>query len=139
MKLEEENKTNQEKLIEKPIAFKDFKNSISVEEFEAILFVVRKEYNQLESILSRKTSFDDKADQGIKQLEAQRDMLPKGLADKLIEGVKRKYKGEIKTLYSEEIVRQKQVTDFLNRFQHSDDILPYLDFTFINTETKKEE
>ena len=117
---------------ETPIAFKDFRKSVSVQEFEAILLVVRKEYDQLESIANNKEKFDAKAKQGISQLEAQKNTLPPGLADKLIEGIRRKAERGIKSLYSAEIIRQKEVTDFLNRFQTSDKELPYLDFSFIN-------
>lgn len=115
----------------KKVEFKDFKKSVTRGEFEAILEIARREYDKLVEVLKSSDKFESKINDGIQQIEDQEEGMPPGLAKKLIDGLKKKAKNEVGKMFSKEIARQVEITDFLNRFQDSDKILPYLDFTFL--------
>jgi len=115
----------------KKVEFKDFRKSVTRGEFEAILEMARREYDKLVEVLKSSDKFESKINDGIQQIEDQEEEMPPGLAKKLIDGLKKKAKNEVSKMFSKEIARQVEITDFLNRFQDSDNILPYLDFTFL--------
>ena len=115
----------------KKVEFKDFRKSVTRGEFEAILEMARREYDKLVEVLKSSDKFESKINDGIQQIEDQEEGMPPGLAKKLIDGLKKKAKNEVSKMFSKEIARQVEITDFLNRFQDSDNILPYLDFTFL--------
>ena len=115
----------------KKVEFKDFRKSVTRGEFEDILEMARREYDKLVEVLKSSDKFESKINDGIQQIEDQEEEMPPGLAKKLIDGLKKKAKNEVSKMFSKEIARQVEITDFLNRFQDSDNILPYLDFTFL--------
>ena len=114
------------------LAFKDFKNAVPINEFESILKVARHEYKQLTKIHAAREKFRAKSDDGIKQIQDQSEGMPPGLAKKLIEGLARRADDEILKGYEGAIKRHQHITDFLNRFQSSEEILPYLNFNKLN-------
>lgn len=116
---------------EDKIAFKDFKSAITLSEFEAVLGVARKEYNRVMDIIKARNNFLEKSKSSISQIGKEASKMPPGLADKLLDGLKRKAENELFKTYTEELSRHNEVTDFLNRFQLSEEVLPYADLTFL--------
>ena len=94
------------------IAFTDFKSSITISEFESVLEIANEEYSKLARVA-----------------KSQAGNMPPGLLEKLIEGLERRANKDVLNQFSNEIIRHKAVTDFLNRFRQSDDELQYLDLT----------
>ena len=110
------------------IAFKDFKNAITTEEFLAVLEIARHEYDQMTRAVAGRDRFAKKTDDGIEQIKSQEGSMPPKLAEKLIAGLKRRANDKLHEQFSKEIARHRSITDFLNRFQTSDQLLPYLNF-----------
>tara|TARA_R110002049_G_scaffold231127_2_gene403421 strand:+ start:18494 stop:18880 length:387 start_codon:yes stop_codon:yes gene_type:complete len=111
------------------IAFTDFKSSITISEFESVLEIANEEYSKLARVAKSKVKFEKKCEDSIKQIKSQAGNMPPGLLEKLIEGLERRANKDVLNQFSNEIIRHKAVTDFLNRFRQSDDELQYLDLT----------
>lgn len=111
-----------------PLAFKDFRNAVPLNEFESILKIARHEYDQLYKIAQSRDKFIEKSKLGLEQIKENASKMPPGLAEKLLEGLSRRADDEILKSYKGAIKRHKHVTDFLNRFQGADEELPYLKF-----------
>ena len=112
------------------IAFKDFKSSVSVLEFEAILEVVQSEYDKMNRIFKSKLEFEAKSKESLENIQSQAEGMPPGLLEKLMEGLDRKANKHVLDKLSDEISRHTHVTDFLNRFRETGDQLKYLEFNF---------
>jgi hypothetical protein len=110
------------------IAFKDFKGSITKDEFEAVLSMASEEYKSCARVLESKDLFDIKGKEAFDSINSQSKGMPPGFAEKLIEGLKRKASREAGKLLKNEIIRSNSIVDFLNRFQNTEEMLPYLDF-----------
>ena len=110
------------------LAFKDFKNAVPLVEFNSILKIARHEYEQLLRVHTARENFNEKSEEGLRQIQEQSAGMPPGLAEKLIEGLARKADDEVLKGFEGAIQRHRHITDFLNRFQTSKEILPYLDF-----------
>ena len=110
------------------LAFNDFKNAVSKKEFESVLSVVRDEYNKLKSAKEKELEFIKNSENKTKQLLDDNEGMPTEFAEKIIEGLKRKANKKLKELLGKEISRNRDCTDFLNRFQDSNEILPYINF-----------
>ena len=110
------------------IEFVDFKKSITTKEFQAILDIAKEEYRRLEEVITGSVRFNDRLNEGVEKINDINQQMPPGLAEKLTEGFRRKAKEQAKEMFKNEISRNIQVTDFLNRFQTSDELLPYLTF-----------
>lgn len=115
----------------KKVEFKDFKKSVTRGEFDAILSIANIEYNKLLKVIKDTDYFNEKMAEGMKEIKEQSKGMPPGLANKLIKGIKRKAKAQVTDMFSEEIARHIEITDFINRFKSSGEELPYLDFTFL--------
>ncbi len=113
------------------VAFKDFKNAISNEEFLSILAMAKEEYSKLEKIIKSRKKFAETAKMGINVVNSNSGNMPPGLAEKLIKGLERKANGDINKMFSEEIARHKSVVDFINRFQDTEEQYIYLNFSFL--------
>jgi hypothetical protein len=61
--------------------------------------------------------------------------MPPGLKEKLIKGFQRAASRETMEVMEKEISRSNSLVDFLNRFQETNEMLPYLEFNI--TKTKK--
>ena len=112
------------------IAFKDFKSSVSVLEFESVLETANEEYNKLKRVLKSKQKFDEKASESMKQMNEQANSMPPGLLEKLIKGLSRRAESDVLNQFGDEIRRHVPITDFINRFRTSDNQLTYLDFNY---------
>ena len=110
------------------LAFNDFKNAVSKKEFESVLSVVRDEYNKLKSIKEKELEFVKNSENTTRQMIKDNEGMPIEFANKLIEGLKRKASKKVNKLLKKEISRHRDCTDFLNRFQDSNEILPYINF-----------
>ena len=115
---------------EEVIAFKDFKSSVSVLEFEAILQVAQSEYDKMNRIFKSKLEFEAKSKESLENIQSQAEGMPPGLLEKLMEGLDRKANKHVLDKLSDEISRHTHVTDFLNRFRETGDQLKYLEFNF---------
>lgn len=111
-----------------PIAFTDFKSSVTVLEFESVMALADEEYAKLNRVAESKIKFEKKAEESMNQIKSQQANMPPGLLEKLLEGLERKANKEVFTQFNKEIKRHVAVTDFLNRFRGTDDQLEYLDF-----------
>jgi len=111
-------------------AFKDFKNAISIDEFESVLKMAKEEYKMCTNIIKAKEKFQKKTQEGIEAITEQSAGMPPGLAKKLIQGLQRKANNEALKGMKDIIDRHVSVTDFINRFQTTTEVLPYLDFNF---------
>lgn len=114
------------------LAFENFKGAVTQDEFAAILTIARDEYDSLLKVSKAREEFRAKTYEGIRQVKEQSIGMPPKLAEKLIEGLKRRAEQDVEKHYAEKIKRHRSVTDFLNRFQMSDELLPYLDFKIKN-------
>ena len=112
------------------IAFKDFKSSVSVLEFEAILQVAQSEYDKMNRIFKSKLEFEAKSKESLENIQSQAEGMPPGLLEKLMEGLDRKANKHVLDNLSDEVSRHTHVTDFLNRFRETGDQLKYLEFNF---------
>ena len=122
---------------ESELAFKDFKNAVTVKEFEAVLSIAKKEYSDLEKVLESRSKFLKKASEAERQIKEQSLGMPPGLARKLLEGLERRADKDITGIFSDRIARHKDITDFINRFQSTESEYPYLDFSFLNKKQKQ--
>jgi hypothetical protein len=111
-------------------AFKDFKNAISIDEFESVLNMAKEEYRMCTKIIKAKEKFQKKTQEGIEAITEQSAGMPPGLAKKLIQGLQWKANNEALKGMKDIIDRHVSVTDFINRFQTTTEVLPYLDFNF---------
>lgn len=119
-------------VIKEEVAFKDFKKAVTVGEFEAILEVVTEEYKKMEGVVKSSLKFDSKIQDSIDQIQSENgDDLPAELTRKLVEGLKIKATNEVVKLFSDQIRRSDEVTDFINKFQLPGEEKPYLDFSFL--------
>tara|TARA_R110002051_G_scaffold310006_1_gene382916 strand:+ start:144 stop:494 length:351 start_codon:yes stop_codon:yes gene_type:complete len=106
------------------IAFKDFKKSISIGEFEAVLAIATQEYDQMKEVSNKHAEFLSK----IKKDIHNDNEMPVELSRKISEGIVRKGNRELSRMFSEQISRTKELTDFINRFKDPENLLPYLEF-----------
>ena len=112
---------------EDEIAFKNLPGAVTNFEFDAILETIREEYYRMEKVLKSRNEFVKKTSLVIGDNNTE---MPPGLMEKLTEGLVRRADGDIKDLFGKEIARSKVLVDFLNRFQTSEELLPYLSFNF---------
>ncbi len=120
-------------------AFKDFKNAISNEEFLAVLEVAKEEHAKLSKAMTARQKFFDQAANGmitgIQQGEdGSSQGLPPGLAEKLVEGLKRRADKDMSDIFQDEAKRHVALTEFVNRFTNTNEQLEVFDLSFI---TKK--
>lgn len=125
---------------ENEIAFKDFKKSISVREFKAVLAIAKTEYMNMKKVLDARNEFLENSKNRIAGVDSQgnqvseeilNDSITQELKDKIYAGFVRRTKRDIVEKFSEEIKRIDDVTEFINRFQPSDEEYPKLNFNFI--------
>tara|TARA_R110002049_G_scaffold25856_1_gene90396 strand:+ start:1287 stop:1682 length:396 start_codon:yes stop_codon:yes gene_type:complete len=126
---EEEKKLNETE--KDSIAFNDFKSAISVKEFTVVLEVVKEEYTRLKQVSDSRKKFRDKALKGMEDIRKNENQMPPGFLDKLLEGLDRKANKLIEKEVGDVISRSKEIVEFINRFQPSDNLYPELDFSFI--------
>jgi hypothetical protein len=117
------------------IAFKDFKGSVTKSEFETVLVITREEYYKCKRLADLKEKFDRESAKAITDIEKQSADMPPGLKEKLIKGFQRAASRETMEVMEKEISRSNSLVDFLNRFQETSEMLPYLEFNI--TKTKK--
>lgn len=109
------------------LAFKDFKGAVTHEEFAAVLKIVAEEYKGLQKLVKSREKFRKATKESMRQIEEQSIGMPPKLAEKLIEGLKRRAEEEVESKFTEQIKRHRAAVDFLNRFNTTDNQLPYLD------------
>lgn len=129
------------------VAFKDFKGSLTVQEFKTVFRICKERYEKLSQVLEQRKKFMDKAleqfDQTKEAIEG--SPLPNDKAEKAIGGLKKLLKGlskrgdnkmrkEMKT----DILEIMYLTEFLNRFSADSGTYEELDFSFL-TENKEDE
>tara|TARA_R110000850_G_scaffold90138_6_gene192388 strand:+ start:4299 stop:4682 length:384 start_codon:yes stop_codon:yes gene_type:complete len=124
----------QNNLQQDEIAFKDFKGSVSKSEFETILTMAREEYDKCKIISDAKKKFEENSAEKINEVKEQSEGMPPGLAKKLIEGFHRAAQKETMKVMGKEVKRSNSLVDFLNRFQDTSEMLPYLEFNFLKEE-----
>ena len=124
----------QNNLQQDEIAFKDFKGSVSMSEFETVLAMAREEYDKCKIVSDAKKRFDEGSAKNINEIRDQSEGMPPGLAKKLIEGFKRAAQQETMKVMGKEVKRSNSLVDFLNRFQDTNEMLPYLEFNFLKEE-----
>jgi len=123
------------------VAFKDFKSSVSVGEFEAALAVAKNEYKNMKEVLEAREDFikeiqekmsgDEAPDLVPDDIEAE-DGAQEALIEKLIEGFDRRTRKEVVERFPDELHRLYDLTEFINRFQPRDEQYKQLDLTFLN-------
>tara|TARA_R110002050_G_scaffold54127_1_gene122691 strand:- start:614 stop:1024 length:411 start_codon:yes stop_codon:yes gene_type:complete len=133
----EENKSDDSKQIE----FKDFKKSVTRGEFAAILAMAISEYDKMKNLVDRANEFNDKAGSQLIDMKGDEGFgsgMPMDLVDKLVDGLKRKAYNQASKMFSDELNRMTEVTDFINRFQESGKERPYLSFNYLNKNNEQE-
>lgn len=125
---------NQDHSQDTQLAFKDFKNAVTQEEFSAVIDVVEAEYLNLKKALEKRDSFIQK----LKQPPVDLTNMPPGLLDKLSDGFLRHCDKELVSEYQDALRRSRVLVDFINRFRASDDMLQYHDLSFLNNLKTKE-
>ena len=108
------------------VAFKDFKSSVTVGEFEAVLQVAKREYKELKEAFKTKKKFFEKSEKDLTELESMNGM-PAGLKDKLKKGFQRRAEKDFKKMLGPQLERHKGVVDFINRFRDKEELYAYLD------------
>ena len=119
---------NNEKANPKGVAFSDFKKAISNEEFEALLSLAKEEHEKNILSIAAKDRFEKKTEESIRSIKEQSLGMPAGLAEKLVEGFKRKAHREAFKEIGKSITRSNALVDFINRFEYTNDTKSYLDF-----------
>ena len=114
----------------KEIAFKDFKKSIGKLEFQAVLFVARKEYEKMEKIVVQAELFHEKTMSSLDDLVGDEDSIEYRASKKMIIGLAKQARKQVSSMFSEHIEGLDHLTDFINRFQKPGEELPYLNFDF---------
>ena len=116
------------------LAFKDFKNAVSVKEFEAVLSIVEEKYNKLAEAIDVRNKFHLGKDSKVSQMKemAAENGIDENLSSKILDGLERKSDKLFLDNFKDLIEVNVQVTDFLNRFRESDKQLDYLDLSFLN-------
>lgn len=114
----------------KEVEFKDFKKSISKGEFKAVLEVCNSEYEKLRTLASSQEEFNQKVNESLLDIQNQSEGMPPGLADKLLQGIRRKANKEITNSYGDIIERHLEITDFINRFKTPGEEMPYITLNF---------
>ena len=123
------------------IAFKDFKSSVSIGEFEAVLTVAKNEYDNMKEVLSAREDFIKEIQEKMSGDEAP-DLVPddveaeegaqEALIEKIIGGFERRTRKELVERFPDELHRLYDLTEFINRFQPRDEQYKQLDLTFLN-------
>tara|TARA_R110002051_G_C8595899_1_gene479602 strand:+ start:172 stop:594 length:423 start_codon:yes stop_codon:yes gene_type:complete len=123
------------------IAFKNFKKSITKEEFEAVLKMAKEEYKKVKEVLVSANKFADKAAEGMFDAGENGDdnSAPPDFAKKLIAGLTRKANEQVVELFGDQILRSNTVVDFINRFKKPGKELEYLNFTLLDEAFKKDQ
>lgn len=120
------------------VAFKDFKKSLTIQEFETIYRICKERYDQMSKILENREEFIskilDQIDQTKEQIEGipdekKRDAL-KGI-NKLMRALGRKGDRKLYNDLKEDIREVRHLTEFLNRFSEKSDAFRELDFSFL--------
>lgn len=111
------------------IAFQDFTNSVSIDVFEAVLAVAKKEYSIIEKILSVREKFLDESVDLMSNQEGQEE-IPQELRDKLHAGFERRTAKDIREDWSAELKRINHITEFINTFSKEEDQVEQLIINF---------
>jgi hypothetical protein len=114
------------------VAFKDFKGSITKDEFELILKRAEEDYAKLKSLSSKSLEFKRKSQSSLDQVVGGEDSVDARSTRRVVEGLIRQANKEVKKLFGDEIETNVILTNFINRFKVPGKELPYLDFTFLN-------
>jgi hypothetical protein len=127
-------------------AFGDFKNSLTVQEFETIYRICKERYVRLSKVLEGREKFISKileqVDQTAEQVEnipeeKQKDAL-KGIT-KLMKALGKKGDRKMYNDLKEDILESRHLTEFLNRFSADSESYEQLDFSFLKEIAEKDE
>ena len=109
------------------IAFKDFKSSVTVGEFEAVLEMAKEEYKSMKKAFDVKKNFLNKCEKDLKEMQSIEDKMPLKLKEKLKEGFQRRAEKEFKNTFNLQLDRHRSLVDFINRFNTEEEDFAYLD------------
>ena len=104
------------------VAFRDFKSSVTVGEFEAVLSLAKSEYQQMKEVVSEKDKFLENCVE--KMMDTER--LPEEVVEQLRLGFKRRAEYDMERQLPDQIGRHRHLVDFINRFEAHEDKLEYL-------------
>tara|TARA_R110000822_G_scaffold227017_1_gene359679 strand:- start:59032 stop:59406 length:375 start_codon:yes stop_codon:yes gene_type:complete len=114
------------------IAFNDFKGAVSIQEFEAVLTLCKKQYEKVKDILNTREKFlEDTKDKFLKAESEIEDERIKAGMNKLVDALVKRADEELVKAAKEELKDIKNITEFLRRFGNANDY-PELETSFIN-------
>ena len=116
-----------------PLAFKDFKNAVTVKEFETVIEIVQERYNKLKDAVDTREKFVNGKDERVKELKdmAVQRGLEERVVHKIIMGLEKKTDKLFYKTFKEDVEQHVPITDFLNRFRETNNQLEYFDFSFL--------
>ena len=105
---------------EKEIAFKNLKKSVTKGEFKAILNLAKEEYSLIKTLLKKTKDFENKSMKKVKK-ESIEMGLGESEFDRVLERVVKnlidRSRNDLLEAFGEQILRSKDITSFINRFQ----------------------
>ncbi len=104
------------------IAFKDFKSSITIGEFEALLSLARRDYREVSEVIRQKEEFVSSCEEKMND----NGDLPEKIVEQIKLGFKRRAEHDMIVSLPGHFERHRSIVDFLNRFEISDENLKYL-------------
>ena len=109
------------------VAFKDFKSSVTIGEFEAVLGIAKEEYDRLKKAFEAKEEFIKKSCRQMVETQLEGAQIPQGFEEKLSQGFERRAEKDFKRMLSKQLDRHRSVVDFINRFRDQEEKYSYLD------------
>jgi hypothetical protein len=119
-------------------AFKDFKKSISVGEFQTIYRICEERYSKLSKMLESREAFVGKILEQVDENNQHIEDMPDNKKKEALEGLQnlmkalgRKGDRKMYKNLKNDVHQARYLTEFLNRFKATDDQLDDLDFSFL--------
>ena len=130
--------SKKESTSEEKLAFKDFKQSITVNEFETVYRICEEKYKKLDRMISQRNGYVTTMEEKLSNSKDKAEDLPEDkkkavLAgmDKLLYSLKKRGDKDMFDGLSKDINELKYLIEFLNRFKAPKDYYSELDFSFL--------
>ncbi len=112
--------------------FKDFKGSVSRPEFEAVLSLAKKEYDDLRRVVKVITDARNKLISNMASRDEELGPEELEIANKISQSVDRLASNQVKKLFGDRLNNSVAIIDFLNRFVPAGHELEYFNLEFLN-------
>ncbi|MGK0464831.1 hypothetical protein [Clostridium sp.] len=121
-----------QKKVKDEVAFKNFRGSVTKNEFELVLKRAEDDYLKLKRLSDKSVEFKNKSEASLAEVVGGEDSASARGTARVVKGLIRQANKEVIKLFGDEIDTNVTLTDFINKFKVPGEELPYLDFTFLN-------